>query len=223
MKITGVIFDFNGTLVYDSKLHVIAWRKFSSEIAKQELTIEQMQNQVFGVHNAVAIKNLFKMKLTNTQIENYSKDKEAYYRQIALEQPSYQLVDGAYDVFQYLKDKNYPFTIASASIKENIDFFVEHFKLDEWINPQHIVYDNGTYPNKVQMFKDAADLLEVAIEDTLIFEDSLSGVNDAIKAGCKQIIVIHEESYRAYFQTLPEVIYHAQHFHDVLAFLKQYL
>ncbi|MFR3429530.1 MAG: hypothetical protein ACLTTH_05245 [Holdemanella porci] len=35
------------------------------------------------------------------------------------------MVKGAEEYFDYLKESNIPFTIASASIKPNIDFFVE--------------------------------------------------------------------------------------------------
>ena len=36
----------------------------------------------------------------------------------------YKMVEGLSDYLDYLKAKNIPFTIASASIKENMDFFV---------------------------------------------------------------------------------------------------
>ena len=58
------------------------------------------------------------------------------------------LVPGVPAFFDLLKEKGIPFTIASASIKENIDFFVEHYHLDRWIDPATIRYDDGTYSDK---------------------------------------------------------------------------
>lgn len=52
------------------------------------------------------------------------------------------------------------------------------------------MYDNGTYENKVTMFKDAAKLINVPLEDCLIIGDSKSGITNAYVAGCKNIIVV---------------------------------
>lgn len=43
------------------------------------------------------------------------------------------------EFFDKLKEKKIPFTIASASIKENIDFFVKEFGLAKWIHPEDSV------------------------------------------------------------------------------------
>ena len=53
------------------------------------------------------------------------------------------------DRFNYLKEHNIPFTIASASIKENIDFFVKTFNLNRWFDLNKIVYDDGSHNNKI--------------------------------------------------------------------------
>ena len=52
-----------------------------------------------------------------------------------------------------IEKENIPFTIASASIKPNIDFFVESFELAKWFDPEKIVYDDGSFANKVKMFQ----------------------------------------------------------------------
>ena len=38
----GIIFDFNGTLFWDSKLHYDAWREFSKELRGYEFTDEEI-------------------------------------------------------------------------------------------------------------------------------------------------------------------------------------
>ena len=85
-------------------------------------------------------------------------------------------------ILNNLKNKKIPFTIASASIKENIDFFVESFHLDKWMKVDDIIYDNGTYQNKIAMFKDAALKLNVNIKDCLIVEDSKSGIEKCLSS-----------------------------------------
>ena len=138
--------------------------------------------------------------------KKYSQKKEEYYRKFCKEdKDSFHLVDGVCEFFDYLKEKGIPFTIASASIKENIDFFIESFGLDRWIKPEDIIYDDGTYENKIMMFKKAAHILGVDISDCLIIEDSLSGIENAYKAGCRNIIVIDSANKKDEYQKLPGV------------------
>ena len=60
------------------------------------------------------------------------------------------------EYFKWLKKNDIPYTIASASIRENIDFFRKSFDLDDYIEPSKLVYDDGSYGDKIQMFLDAA-------------------------------------------------------------------
>ena len=101
-----------------------------------------------------------------------------------------------------MKEKDIPFTIASASIKENIDFFIESFGLDRWIKPEDIVYDDGTYENKIAMFHKAADVIGIDMKDIRIYEDSNSGIRNAYDAGCEQIVVICDKENEEEFLKL---------------------
>ena len=42
-----------------------------------------------------------------------------------------------------------------------IDFFVKEFGLIKQLNPEDIVYDDGSYENEIVMFLDVADKLKV--------------------------------------------------------------
>ena len=116
------------------------------------------------------------------------------------------MVDGAVEFLNYLKEKEIPFTIASASIKANIDFFVKEFGLDNWINPKDIVYDDGSYENKVAMFLDAAKNLGVDIKECMIVEDSVSGIYSGYLAGCRNIVVIDSSGKAEKYKSLPGVV-----------------
>ena len=58
-------------------------------------------------------------KATKEELEKYSQKKEEYYRQFCKEDTEkFHLVDGVCEFFDHLKEKDIPFTIASASIKK---------------------------------------------------------------------------------------------------------
>ena len=194
----GVIFDFNGTLFFDSDYHFQVFRELKKEITGNDLTLDEMEKEYSGRPNKEIFKKMSNDTFTDEQCEYYSKRKEEMYREIVRKSEDAKLCPGAIQLFEYLKDKNIPFTIASASIKENIDFFVEYFHLNQWFDVDKIVYDDGTYKDKVMMYEDAKKKIGVK-DNVLIFEDSLSGIKCAHKIGAS-IIVIDRENLRKYYQ-----------------------
>ena len=216
MKYKAVIFDFNGTLFFDNDKHVRAWNEISKLIRGRDISLEELHTQFNGVPNHKIIQYLCQSHCNEEDIRRYSYLKESYYRKFCKEDIStFHLVDGVKEYFEMLKDKDIPFTIASASIKENIDFFVESFHLDHWIHPDTIVYDDSLYENKIMMFKEAARRLNVTVEECLIYEDSSSGIKNAYEAGCRNIVVVDSANKKEEYENLPGVIKVINHFKEV--------
>jgi beta-phosphoglucomutase-like phosphatase (HAD superfamily) len=188
----AVIFDFNGTLVFDEPFHDMSWGEIMKEILQQEMNDDIRKRMVGGTNKDILY--AIKSDLSEEENEAYSKRKEEKYRQYCLADPKrFQLVSGAKEVFDYLKQEGIPFTIASASIKDNIDFFVEHFALDSWFDVDKIVYDDGRFVDKEGMYIEACKVLDVQPEDVIVIEDSVTGVSGAKKANIGMIISIGTE------------------------------
>ena len=193
MEFKGVIFDFNGTLFYDTPFHNIAWSRMVQELTGHEID-QDLKVKMHGKNNRDILKCI-DMHLSEEMLEMYSLKKEAYYRSICLEHPEdLHFVKGATQWFDSLKNKGVPFIIASASIKENIDFFFEIFQLDQWFDRNQIVYDNGQYANKSEMFLEASHRLNVDLKDCIVVEDSVTGISQAKKAKAGYIIGIAPQS-----------------------------
>lgn len=187
---SAVIFDFNGTMVFDSPYHDLAWKVFSKQIRGYAMDDEEIKTNVHGKVNDKIIQYL-KPELNADERAKLSLEKEAAYRKLALkDKENYRLVPGLSSFLDELKAKGIKRNIASASIKENIDFFVDTFELANWFNIDKITYDDGSYMNKVAMFKDAAKRMNVEVNDCIIFEDSVSGINCAKEVKAKKIVVI---------------------------------
>lgn len=203
----GVIFDFNGTLFFDSDKHVKAWNRLSQEIRGVKISPQELQEHFYGVPNNRAIEYLLQKKCDETELTRYSELKEAYYRDICREEKeSFHLVEGAEAYFDMLTENGIPFAIASASIKPNIVFFVESFGLDRWFPPERIIYDDGTFINKVAMFRCAAETIGVPLEDCLIFEDSESGIRNALEAGCSNVVVVDSMGVAKRYANQPGIV-----------------
>ena len=205
MNKKGLLFDFNGTMFFDSEKHREAWNVFSQKYRGCPISDYELDH-THGQTNKKIIELLLG-NMSDEESERLSKAKEALYRECCVNDPAmFHLVDGLEDVLNKLQKLQVPMTICSASIKENIDFFIESFGLDRWIKPEDIVYDDGTYENKIAMFHKAADVIGIDMKDIRIYEDSNSGIRNAYDAGCEQIVVICDKENEEEFLKRPGVI-----------------
>lgn len=189
----AVIFDFNGTLFLDNDKHVKAWSAISRALRGKPISEEELHARCNGLCNTQILEYLAGHPLDPSLSEQLSEKKEALYRQFCKEDSArFHLVEGSEALFDKLKSRGIPFTIASASIKNNIVFFVNSFHLDTWIRPESIVYDDGEHPDKKSMFLDAAANLGVPVEECTILEDSISGIRCALAVGCKDVRILDQ-------------------------------
>lgn len=209
----GVIFDFNGTLIDDGRFHIIAWDNIAYNNFGIHLTVKDLATTFNGKPNKETIKILSNNTISDSENDRLSDLKEEAYRK-ALKESGTKLRPGAIELFNILKAKDIPFTIASASVKANIDFFIELFELDKWIDPSKIIYDDGTYDNKLKMFIDAKKVLGNP-DKTIIFEDSLSGLKYAQEVG-DIIYAIEDEELTPYYKDFSKLKRHTPDFRDVL-------
>lgn len=198
----GILFDFNGTMFWDSHYHELAWNAMSEKLRGQPMSHEELTSKMHGRNNKQVLEMIFGRPIDDEYSYQLSLEKEANYRQMCLEHlESFQLAPGLIDLLNELKAHKIPMNIASASIKPNIDFFVEHFQLANWFDPAKIVYDDGSHENKISMFKTAAELIGIPIEEAIIVEDSVSGIQFG-KAVHATIIALGDESKDETFKAL---------------------
>lgn len=191
--IKGVILDFNGTLFFDSYYHEIAWKQTSRELRGYPMNDNEIKSIVHGNNNS-AIINYLVNNISDEENKRWSLRKEELYRKICIEHSDdFKLAPGVVRFLDYLKMNCIPFTIASASIRENIAFFIESFSLNKWLDTSKIVYDDGNYPTKVEMFKEASHRIGVCLNEIMIVEDSISGLNYAYECGAKKIVAVNSD------------------------------
>ena len=204
MSSYGVLLDFNGTLFFDSHYHELAWKQISKELRGYELSEEELREYMNGKNNAKVIEYIMGKAIDDEENKRYSFKKEALYRKQCLNHPeTFHLASGVEACLDGLITRQIPFTIASASIKENIDFFVESFHLDRWLDPSLIVYDDGSYPDKVAMFQEGARRIGVDIHDCIVVEDSISGIRFAHACEVAKIIAMDSTHDQEKFKQFP--------------------
>ena len=208
MKYQGIIFDFNGTLFWDSAKHKQAWREFSKRLRGTSFTDEEMIKYMFGRTNEAIITYAISKKPTPQMVEESGQEKEALYRQMCLkDKENFKLADGVPEFLDFLKENDIPRTIATMSDKTNVDFYIEHFNLKKWFDLDKIVYSNGLIPGKPapDIYQIAAKNLHLNPKDCIVVEDAVSGIDSAQAAGIGKIIAICSEEPPEFYQTIPAV------------------
>lgn len=189
----GIIFDFNGTLYWDSKLHYDAWREFSALLREKPFTDEEMRDKMFGHTNEDIIEYAIGRKPTPEMVEKYAKEKESLYRKrCLLDRENFKLAPGAIELLDYINEHNIPHTIATMSEWDNVEFYIKEFHLEKWFDLDKIAYSDGKIPGKPapDIFLIAAKNLELSPSDCVVVEDALAGINSAKNAGAGKIIAI---------------------------------
>lgn len=176
-------------MFFDSSLHTEAWSKIYQEL-HPDLTGPLNTSVICGPCNDAILQKVAPW-LTAQERDWYSQRKEALYRQACVDQgEKTRLVAGTEAFLQMLQERGIPFCLASASIKENIDFFFEIFSLGKWFRREDVVYDDGTYPDKGAMHLEAARRMNVPLSDCLVIEDSPLAIRLAKQNGAGRIVAV---------------------------------
>ena len=204
----GIIFDFNGTLYWDSKLHYDAWREYSKILRGTPFSDAEMRENMFGRTNEDIIAYAIGKRPSPDMVEKYAKEKEALYRkQCLIDRENFKLAPGAVEFLDWLKENNIPRTIATMSEWDNVEFYIKEFNLARWFDLDKIVYSNGKIPGKPapDIFLIASKNIGLNPKDCIVVEDAISGINAAKNAGIGKIIAIASLEPVEYYKNIDGV------------------
>ena len=188
----SVIFDFNGTLVFDAANHDRAWKIITSKYREKPFSDEELEKNIHGRTNKAIFEYITGRELNAAEVDKFSTEKELIYQKLCREDKNFRLIRGAEDFLNYLRDNKIPRTIATASNRMNVDFYVEMLHLERWFDLDKIVYDDGTLEGKPSpdIYEKAAKILQTKPEDCIVFEDAILGIESASRAGIGEIIAV---------------------------------
>ncbi|WP_455382641.1 HAD family hydrolase [Salinispira pacifica] len=194
MSYKGVVFDFNGTLFWDTALHNRAWDIF---LARHEIVLSNAEKHehFHGKNNADIFAYLFPDRMSPELADRLAGEKESIYRDLC-EQTEMRLAPGAPDLLDFLLSAGVRFTIATASMADNVDFYFEQLPLAKWFDRSTVVYNDGTMRGKPdpEIFLRALDKLDLPAPQVVIFEDSVSGIAAAEASGAGRIYIVNSNN-----------------------------
>lgn len=193
IMIKGVIFDFNGTLFYDTPQQEKAWREFAWQNFRRSISDQEFKELVHGRNTDFTLEYLADRSLSKAEVDAYVKAKETVYIDICEKDPqNTHLNSGAERLLDELKERGLPLAIATAAPKINVDYYIRKFNLECWFPLDKIIYNDGTIKGKPapDFYLKAAQTLQLDSKDCLVFEDAISGIQAAYNANIGKIVAI---------------------------------
>jgi len=191
MSSYAVIFDMDGVIIDSNPAHKISLRKFCEKYGFH-LSDEELINKIYGRTNKEWIANLFGA-LSPEELSRFGEEKESLFREVF--KNDIQALKGLPLFLEKLKQKNIVTAIGTSAPRSNVDFVLEHTGLGEYFS---VILDESNVvhgkPNPEIYLKVAAKI-NYEPARCVVFEDSLSGVESAQRAGAKVVGVATTHSF----------------------------
>jgi HAD superfamily hydrolase (TIGR01509 family) len=209
MKPTAFLFDMNGTMIDDMDFHEKAWLRIFNEDMGANMTLADTKKHMYGKNDEVLVRIFGEGRFTTKQMHDFSIKKETRYQEEFL--PHMKLIDGLDSFLEKAHEKNIGMAIGTAAIPFNVDYILDHIPVKKYFNAIVTADDVTTSKPNPEVFLKCADLLHAAYSDCIVFEDSPKGVEAALNAGMKAVVIktYHEE-------------YEFAHLDNVLMFVDDY-
>lgn len=194
--IIGVIFDFNGTCIFDSGKHLAAWQLYVEEITGKRPDAGEIDRYIRDHSAKQILEHYLGYEISPETEFQLSEEKEGIYRRLCREDRSFALAPGLPKFLDYLAEYNIPRTIATSTSLSNITFYFEALNLYEWFDPEKLSVRDGKIKDKPapDLYLAASRLINKPPERCLAFEDSLSGIAAARAAGVRHVVCVRGDN-----------------------------
>ncbi|GAB3899447.1 HAD family hydrolase [Larkinella knui] len=188
----AAIFDMDGVIVDTNPHHRTAWRKYFERYGKP-LTDDDFVRYVSGKHNTDILTHLFPDRpLSGAESRQLAAEKEALFRELYL--PDITPVPGLPAFLQLLRNAGMLTAVGTSAPVENLDFIIDALNLRSYFD---VLLDESkvTRPKPdPAIYQKAMKMLGVEPHESIIFEDSTTGIRAAKAAGAYVIGLATTES-----------------------------
>jgi len=199
MSKKAFIFDLDGVIVDTARYHFLAWQKIAAELGV-EFTPEHNE-ELKGVSRIRSLDIILKLGNIQASEENKNKwltQKNEDYLAYIEHMDETEILPGVVPILEYIKEKKQLIALGSASKNAR--------PILEKVNILHLfdaIVDGNDVTNAKpdpEVFVRAAKLLNVSNENSIVFEDSVAGVQAAnsanmISVGIGEPKILHEAKY----------------------------
>ena len=179
------LFDLNGTMINDMHYHVKAWYRIFNGYGAN-ISMERMKEECYG-KNFEVIERVLPGRFSEKEKEKMSYSKEEEYQREF--RPFLQLLPGLDQFLAKAKSSGIPMGIGSAAITFNIDFVLDGLDIRSYFDAIVSADDVKRSKPDPETFLKCSMQLGIAPADCIVFEDAPKGVEAALNAGMKAVVI----------------------------------
>lgn len=193
------IFDLDGVIVDTAKYHYLAWKKIANELGI-EFTHDhnELLKGVSRVRSLDIILGLGKVEASQAQKDQWLIQKNEDYLSYLVDMDQSEILPGVMTVLEFLKANHQPIALGSAS--KNARPILEKTGILSFFDA--IVDGNDVTNAKPdpEVFLQAAQKLGVSNDNSIVFEDSVAGIQAAniasmISIGIGDATILNEAKF----------------------------
>lgn len=199
MKTKAFIFDLDGVIVDTAKYHYLAWQKIANQLGI-EFTPEHNEELkgVSRVRSLELILQLGKIEASQEDKNKWLTQKNEDYLSYLVDMDNSELLPGVLPVLRYLKERKQLIALGSAS--KNARPILEKTGIIHYFDAIVDGNDVSNAKPDPEVFLRAAELLNTAPENAIVFEDSVAGIQAAnignmTSVGIGEAKILHEADY----------------------------
>lgn len=185
-NIRALLFDLNGTMVHDMPYHTRAWHQIFVSMGV-DISYEDTKKECYGKNEEV-IERVMPGQFPLEVRTEMGWKKEALYRKEF--EAELGLIPGLAGFLENARSQNLRMAVGSAAIRENIDFVLDgcniRYYFDALISADDVI-KSKPHP---ETFLKCADRLGTSPDECLVFEDTPKGVECAVNAGMKTVVLL---------------------------------
>ena len=186
MKLKGLLFDMDGTLVDNLAYHFMA---FDAYAEREGFTLlEPVSLKINGMHS----NDIFPLLLGNEVVAQYgldrlNREKEEVYRDMY--RPKIAPIAGIIELLKEAKKAGVKCAIGSSGCRENVEMIIEGLGIADLIDGSISGSDVTHGKPHPEIFTKAHELLGLKAEECIVVEDAVNGILAGVRAGCKCLAV----------------------------------
>ena len=211
MRVQGLIFDMDGTMIDSMPYHAQSWVAFAQH---HKITIEvaELLRRTTGRTGAECMEVLFGRPIPVDECWELIHQKETIYRELFA--PVFTEVAGFKAFSASAMARGLQVGVGTAGDKHNIAFAFSHLRMDPM--PHAVVGGDEGFSGKPEpaIFLEAARRIGVSPEACVVFEDAPFGIEAARRAGMRAVAVC--TSHTAEQLAGPHVIASVTDYHELM-------
>lgn len=172
------IFDLDGVIVDTAKYHYLAWKKIATELGI-EFTHEhnELLKGVSRVRSLDIILGLGDVEASQEQKDQWLIQKNEEYLSYLVDMDQSEILPGVMSVLEFLKANQQPIALGSAS--KNARPILEKTGILSYFDAIVDGNDVSNAKPDPEVFLQAAQKLDITNENSIVFEDSVAGIQAA--------------------------------------------